>query len=86
MTRIERTEQIIREWKAKAKRYKEMNFNRNYQSCQDTILGLNLALDVFKGPSNHSNATDSNNSLCLCPEHFGDCEHCSNGECGSPLI
>ena len=31
-------------------------------------------------------SADENSALCLCPLHFGDCEHCENGRCNSPLI
>lgn len=52
MTRIERIEQILSEWKAKSNRAKAIHHDRAYKSYQDTILGLHLALDVVKGPSN----------------------------------
>ena len=76
MTNIERIEQILNEWKAKSKRFKEMNHDRSYKSCQDTILGLHLALDVIKEPSNTRMHTGDCKVL-----HYTLKEHWVGNEC-----
>ncbi|MCK5783858.1 MAG: hypothetical protein KAH06_05385 [Desulfobacterales bacterium] len=84
MDKIERIEQIISEWKARAKQADNIHHIRAYRSCQDTILGLNLALDAIKGPSNTQMQTDA----IVCKNHesyetFIEYKYCP--DCGQLL-
>ena len=45
-------------------------------------IGIILAIAVAE----HLRLLKSEQWLCLCPLHFGDCEYCSDGKCYSPLI
>jgi len=64
---------------------KEKNFTPRNWAISAFHLGMEVQAQKEK-LCNKVDTIDSNKELCLCPEYFGDCEYCSNGECRSPLV